>query len=97
MLAPARGLSRRPRQERPGSRRRVWCVRGRRSSTVSEVQEQLQSHELCETATRRQSTRLTESDAYFARKKGEHIAGMVDFDWIIQAGPFGNQTVFAIT
>jgi hypothetical protein len=37
-----------------------------------------------------------QSDAYFAIKKGEVLAGMVDFDWVIDAGPFGKQTVFAI-
>jgi hypothetical protein len=26
-------------------------------------------------------------------KKGELIAGMLDFDWVINAGPFGKQTV----
>jgi Transglutaminase-like superfamily len=36
------------------------------------------------------------SDAYFANKTGEHIAGMIDFDWVIHAGPFGKQSVFAI-
>jgi hypothetical protein len=36
------------------------------------------------------------TDAYFAQKKGEHIAGMIDFDWTINAGPFGKQTVFAV-
>ena len=36
------------------------------------------------------------SDAYFANKTGEHIAGMIDFDWVISAGPFGRQTIFAI-
>jgi len=33
------------------------------------------------------------TDAFFANKKGEHIAGMIDFDWVIDAGPFGRQTV----
>jgi hypothetical protein len=36
------------------------------------------------------------SNAYFANKKGEHIAGMIDFDWVINAGAFGKQTVFAV-
>ena len=36
------------------------------------------------------------SDAYFGGRKGELIAGMIDFDWVIDAGPFGRQTVFAI-
>jgi transglutaminase-like putative cysteine protease len=36
------------------------------------------------------------SEAYFANKKGELIAGMVDFDWQVEAGPFGKQTVFAV-
>jgi hypothetical protein len=36
------------------------------------------------------------SDAFFANKKGEHIAGMIDFDWVIDAGPFGKKTMFAI-
>jgi Transglutaminase-like superfamily len=36
------------------------------------------------------------TDAFFAHKKGENLAGMVDFDWIINAGPFGKQTIFAI-
>jgi len=36
------------------------------------------------------------SDAYFGSKRGELIAGMIDFDWVIDAGPFGRQTVFAI-
>jgi transglutaminase-like putative cysteine protease len=36
------------------------------------------------------------SEAYFANKKGDLIAGMIDFDWVINAGPFGKQTVFAI-
>jgi transglutaminase-like putative cysteine protease len=35
------------------------------------------------------------SEAYFATKKGEVLGGMVDFDWVIDAGPFGKQTVFA--
>jgi transglutaminase-like putative cysteine protease len=34
-----------------------------------------------------------ESEAYFASKKGEILAGMIDFDWVIDAGPFGKQTV----
>jgi hypothetical protein len=38
----------------------------------------------------------SESEAYFASKKGDLIAGMIDFDWVIHAGPFGKQTVFAI-
>ena len=36
------------------------------------------------------------SDEFFAIKKGEHIAGMIDFDWVIDAGPFGKQTAFGI-
>jgi hypothetical protein len=36
------------------------------------------------------------SDAYFGTKKGELIAGMVDFDWVIPAGPFGQQRVAGI-
>jgi Transglutaminase-like superfamily len=37
-----------------------------------------------------------QSEAYFGTKKGEVLAGMVDFDWVIEAGPFGRQTVQAI-
>jgi hypothetical protein len=37
-----------------------------------------------------------ESEDYFGSKKGEVLAGMIDFDWVIDAGPFGKQTVFAI-
>jgi hypothetical protein len=37
-----------------------------------------------------------ESEAYFAVKDGHFLAGMVDFDWVINAGPFGKQSVFAI-
>lgn len=36
------------------------------------------------------------TDAYFAHKTGEHIAGMIDFDWTIDAGRFGKHTVFAV-
>jgi hypothetical protein len=36
------------------------------------------------------------SEAYFGSKKGEPIAGMVDFDWLIDAGPFGRQRVAGI-
>jgi hypothetical protein len=36
------------------------------------------------------------SEAYFGKKKGELIAGMVDFDWAFAAGPFGQQRVFAL-
>jgi hypothetical protein len=36
------------------------------------------------------------TDAYFGNKPGEVLAGMVDFDWVINAGPFGRQTTFAI-
>jgi transglutaminase-like putative cysteine protease len=36
------------------------------------------------------------SEVYFANKTGEHIAGMIDFDWVIDAGPFGKQTAFAV-
>lgn len=32
----------------------------------------------------------------FAKKKGNLIAGMVDFDWMIDAGTLGKHTVFAI-
>ncbi len=31
------------------------------------------------------------SEEYFGKKKGELIAGMVDFDWHIDAGPFGKK------
>ena len=37
-----------------------------------------------------------DTEAYFAIKKGEVLAGMVDFDWSIAAGPFGQHTVFAV-
>jgi hypothetical protein len=36
------------------------------------------------------------SEAFFANKKGELIAGMIDFNWVIDAGPFGKQTVQGI-
>jgi hypothetical protein len=36
------------------------------------------------------------SDAYFAQKPAENLAGMIDFDWVIHAGPFGKQTVQSI-
>jgi len=36
------------------------------------------------------------SEDYFGKKKGELLAGMVDFDWIIEAGPFGRQRVAGI-
>lgn len=36
------------------------------------------------------------TELYFGRKKGEVLAGMVDFDWVIDAGPYGEQTVFGI-
>jgi len=36
------------------------------------------------------------SEAYFGSKKGELIAGMVDFDWVIDAGPFGRKHVAGI-
>jgi hypothetical protein len=36
------------------------------------------------------------TDAYFGSRKAEILAGMVDFDWVINAGPFGKKTVFAI-
>jgi len=36
------------------------------------------------------------SEAYFGNKQGELLAGMIDFDWVFEAGPFGKQTVFAI-
>ena len=37
-----------------------------------------------------------QSEDYFGKKKGELIAGMVDFDWVFVAGPFGQQRVFAL-
>jgi transglutaminase-like putative cysteine protease len=37
-----------------------------------------------------------DSEAYFGQKPGEVLAGMIDFDWVIDAGPFGKQTVFAV-
>jgi transglutaminase-like putative cysteine protease len=37
-----------------------------------------------------------QSEAHFGQKKGEVLGGMVDFDWVIDAGSFGRQTVFAI-
>ncbi len=37
-----------------------------------------------------------DTEAHFGAKKGEVLAGMVDFDWVIDAGPFGRKTVFAI-
>jgi len=37
-----------------------------------------------------------QSEAYFGTKKGEVLAGMVDFDWVIDAGPFGRQRAFAL-
>jgi hypothetical protein len=36
------------------------------------------------------------SEAYFGTKKGEVLAGMVDFDWVIDAGPFGRKRVAGI-
>jgi transglutaminase-like putative cysteine protease len=36
------------------------------------------------------------TDKHFGNKKGELIAGMIDFDWVIDAGPFGRQTVQGI-
>ena len=36
------------------------------------------------------------TETYFGTKKGEVLAGMVDFDWVVDAGPFGKQTVFGI-
>jgi transglutaminase-like putative cysteine protease len=36
------------------------------------------------------------SEAYFGAKKGELLAGMVDFDWVIDAGPFGKKHVPSI-
>jgi transglutaminase-like putative cysteine protease len=36
------------------------------------------------------------ADQYFGSKKGEILAGMVDFDWEIDAGTLGKHTVFAI-
>lgn len=37
-----------------------------------------------------------DTEAYFGSKKGEVLAGMIDFDWAIDAGPFGKQIVFAV-
>jgi hypothetical protein len=37
-----------------------------------------------------------QSEAYFGSKKGEILAGMVDFDWEIDAGPFGRKRVAGI-
>jgi transglutaminase-like putative cysteine protease len=34
-----------------------------------------------------------DSEAYFAAKKGEILAGMIDFDWVIDTRAFGKQTV----
>ena len=34
-----------------------------------------------------------QTDAHFGSKNAELLAGMVDFDWVIDAGPFGEQTV----
>ncbi len=34
-----------------------------------------------------------QSEDYFGKKKGDLIAGMVDFDWLIDARPFGKQHV----
>jgi len=36
------------------------------------------------------------SEAYFGTKKGEILAGMVDFDWVIDAGSFGRKRVAGI-
>jgi transglutaminase-like putative cysteine protease len=36
------------------------------------------------------------SEAFFANRKADWIAGMIDFDWVIEAGPFGKQTVQGI-
>jgi hypothetical protein len=36
------------------------------------------------------------SEAYFGHKCGEVLASQVDFDYVISAGPFGKQTVFAM-
>jgi len=36
------------------------------------------------------------TEAYFGGKKGQVLAGMIDFDWVIDAGPFGKKTVFAV-
>jgi transglutaminase-like putative cysteine protease len=36
------------------------------------------------------------SEEYFGKKKGEILAGMVDFDWVIEAGPFGQRRVAGI-
>jgi hypothetical protein len=37
-----------------------------------------------------------DSEAHFGIKKGEVLAGMIDFNWVIDAGSFDTQTVFAI-
>jgi hypothetical protein len=37
-----------------------------------------------------------ESEAHFGIKKGEVLAGMIDFNWVIDAGSFDTHTVFAI-
>ena len=36
------------------------------------------------------------SDDYFGSKKGEVLAGMVDFDWVIDARSFGQKSAFGI-
>jgi hypothetical protein len=36
------------------------------------------------------------SDAFFANRQADWIAGMIDFDWVIEAGPFGKKTVQGI-
>jgi transglutaminase-like putative cysteine protease len=38
----------------------------------------------------------TKSEAYFGSKKGEVLAGMVDFDWVIDTHAFGTKTVAGI-
>ena len=35
-------------------------------------------------------------DNRFGNRRGELIASMIDFDWVMSAGPFGKQSVFAI-
>lgn len=37
-----------------------------------------------------------DTEAYFAAKKGEILAEAIDFDSVIDAGPFGKQTIFAL-
>ncbi len=37
-----------------------------------------------------------DTDAYFGAKKATILAELMDFDWVIDAGPMGKQTVFSI-